>query len=85
MLSVIYAERHLGWESFRLSIIYAESHLCYVSFICFGFRKKPFMQSVIMPNAIMLSVAALAKEREYFKIKFLNFFLSLMDKTTKMV
>jgi hypothetical protein len=43
------------------------------------------MLSVIMPNAIMLSVVALAIGREHFKIKFLNFFLSLMDKTTKMV
>jgi hypothetical protein len=43
------------------------------------------MPSAILLNAIMLSVAALATGQEYFKIKFLNFFLSLMDKTTKMV
>ena len=31
MLSIIYAESHLCWESFMLSVIYAECGLCWVS------------------------------------------------------
>ncbi len=68
MLSVTYAECHLFWVSLMPSVTYAECHLCWVSLmlsvtcaechLCWLSHLSPFVLSVVILNAVMLSALA---------------------------